>query len=114
MLAGAIVLRELTPFHFTAQAHAMSWIPFAATLDAERLSAALILLRKAFDYGALLWMLRASGLRYGIAGAWVAGSLVLLETAQRYLPSRHPEITDAAIAAILTCVLWGSERRASR
>jgi VanZ family protein len=111
MLAAAIMLRELSPFEFTAQARAMSWIPFAATLDAERLNAALVLLRKAFEYGTLVWLLRASGLRYWSAGVSVAAALVLLETAQRYLPNRQPEITDAAIAGILACILWGSERR---
>ena len=112
MLAAAIVLRELSPFEFTAQARAMSWIPFAATLNAERLSAALVLLRKAFEYGTLVWLLRAAGLRYWSAGAWVAAALVLLETAQRFLPNRQPEMTDAMIAGILACILWGSERRA--
>jgi VanZ family protein len=111
MLAAAVVLRELSPFEFTAQARPMSWIPFLATLDAERLAAALVLLRKAFEYGTLVWLLRASGLRYWSAGASVAAALVLLETAQRYLPNRQPEITDAAIAGILACILWGSERR---
>src|ERR1019366_453501 len=110
MLAACVILRELSPFEFTAQARAMSWIPFAATLNAERLSAALVLLRKAFEYGTLVWLLRAAGLRYWSAGAWVAAALVLLETAQRFLPNRQPEMTDAAIAGILACILWGSER----
>jgi VanZ family protein len=111
MLAVAIVLRELSPFAFTAHARAMSWIPFAATLDSERQNAALVVLRKAFEYGTLVWLLRASGLRYWSAGAWVAAGLLLLETAQRYMPNHQPEITDSVIAAILACVLWGSERR---
>ena len=111
MLAAAIMLRELSPFEFTAPARAMSWIPFSATLASERLNAALVLLRKAFEYGTLVWLLRASGLRYWSAGVSVAAALVLLETAQRYLPNRQPEITDAAIAGILACILWGSERR---
>jgi VanZ family protein len=111
MLAAAVVLRELSPFEFTAQARSMSWIPFSATLDAERLTAALVLLRKAFEYGTEVWLLRASGLRYWSAGVSVGATLVLLETAQRYLPNRQPEITDAVIAGILACILWGSERR---
>jgi VanZ family protein len=111
MLAAAIVLRELSPFAFSAQAHAMRWIPFAATLDGERLSAALVILRKAFEYGTMVWLLRASGVRYAYAGAAVAAGLMLLEIAQRHLPNRQPEVTDALIAAILACVLWGSERR---
>ena len=111
ILAAAIVLRELAPFTFTAPARSMSWIPFAATLNSERLNATLVLLRKAFEYGTLLWLLRASGLRYWTAGASVAAGLMLLETAQLYLPNRQAEITDAVIAIILTCILWGSERR---
>lgn len=111
MLAAAIVLRELSPFQFTARAHALSWVPFLATMAGERLSAALVLLRKAFEYGTLVWLLRASGLRYGSAGVWVAAGLMLLETAQRYLPNRQPEITDSVIAGLFACILWGSERR---
>src|SRR5262249_55608690 len=87
MLAAAVVLRELSPFTFAAPAHPMSWIPFSATLDSERLNAALVLLRKAFEYGTLVWLLRAAGLRYWLAGLWVGGGLFLLETAQRYLPN---------------------------
>jgi VanZ family protein len=109
MLAAGVVLRELSPFEFTANAHAMAWIPFAATLDGEPLSAALGLLRKVFEYGTLVWLLRASGLRYWSAGVCVGAGLMLLETAQRYLPDRQPEITDAMIAGILACILWGSE-----
>ena len=86
----------------------MSWIPFAATLNSERLNAALVLFRKAFEYGTMVWLLRASGLRYWTAGLSVAAGLTLLETVQRYLPNRQPEITDAVLAAILTCILWGS------
>jgi hypothetical protein len=113
MLAAAIVLRELSPFVFTSHAHAMSWIPFAATLNAERLNAALVVLRKAYEYGTLVWLLRASGVRYGSAGVTVAAALMLLEMAQRYMPNRQPEITDAVIAGMLACILWGSERRAA-
>jgi len=110
MLAAAILLRELAPFTFTAQARSMSWIPFAATLNSERLSATLVLLRKTFEYGALLWLLRAAGMRYWTAGAWVAAGLMLLETAQLYLPNRQAEVTDAVIAIILACILWGGEQ----
>ena len=61
----------MSPFAFAMPAHAMSWIPFSATLSAERMNAALVLLRKAFEYGTLVWLLRASGLRYWSAGVWV-------------------------------------------
>ncbi len=114
ILAAAIVLRELAPFTFTAPLRSMSWIPFAATLNSERLNATLVLLRKAFEYGTLVWLLRAAGLRYWTAGALVAAGLMLLETAQLYLPNRQAEVTDAVIAIILACILWGSECRVTQ
>ena len=112
-MAACVVLRELAPFRFAAPAQAMSWIPFAASLGSEHMNALLELFRKAYEYGVLVWLLRGAGLRYWTAGGWVAAVLVLLEMAQRYQPNRQPEITDALIAAILACILWGSERRAA-
>ncbi|MEO8594385.1 MAG: VanZ family protein [Candidatus Solibacter sp.] len=108
-LAIAVVLRELTPFDFSGPAHAMSWLPFSATLDGERLNAALILLRKSFDYGALVWLLRGAGIAYARGGALTAAGLLALEVAQRYMPGRQPEFTDSMIALILAAVFWGLE-----
>ena len=61
MLAFAIALRELEPFRFTPAAHAFSWIPFSAT-SRERQNATLVLLRKTFEYGTMVWLLRATGI----------------------------------------------------
>ncbi len=105
-LAAAIVLRELAPFHFAGPPSAFSWIPFWSTFDSERQSALVILLRKAFDYGAMVWLLRAAGVSCVRAGAVVAAALAALEVAQRYLPGRIPESTDAILALLLTVSLW--------
>ncbi|MEO8371445.1 MAG: VanZ family protein [Candidatus Solibacter sp.] len=113
-LAIAIVLRELSPFEFSGPARAMSWIPFAATLDGERLNAALTLLRKAFDYGALVWLMRASGVAYARAGLMGAAGLLVLEVAQRWMPGRQPELTDSLIVLLLAAVLWGMENSRRR
>jgi VanZ family protein len=108
-LAVAIVLRELSPFEFQGQARAMSWIPFSATLDGDRLNAALVLLRKAFEYGALVWLMRASGVAYVRAGLAGAAGLLVLEVAQRWMPGRQPELTDSMILLLMAGVLWGME-----
>ncbi len=108
-LAVAIVLRELSPFEFSSPARAMSWIPFSATLDGERLNAALVLLRKAFDYGTLVWLMRASGVAYVRAGAAAAAGLLVVEAAQRWMPKRQPELTDSVIVLLMAGVLWGIE-----
>ena len=106
LLGAAIVLRELAPFHFKAAPSAFQWIPFRPSLDSERLSALVILARKAFDYGAMVWLLRVNGVSWARAGAAVAGALAVLEAVQRWLPGRTPETTDAVLALLLTFFLW--------
>jgi VanZ family protein len=94
--------------------HPFSWIPFAATFESERQSATVILLRKAFEYGALVWLFRAEGISYARAAIAVAGSLAVLEAIQRYLPGRSPEITDSVVALLMALVLWRLSSRATR
>jgi len=113
LLASATVLRELIPFQFAETPHSFSWIPFAGTFESERQSATVILLRKTFEYGALVWLFRTQGISYARAAAVVAGSLALLEALQRYLPGRTPEITDSVLALLMALVLWWLSSRAT-
>jgi hypothetical protein len=106
LLASATVLRELSPFRFAPTPHPFSWIPFGATFDSERQTATLILLRKAFEYGSLVWLLRTRGISYVRAAVAVAGSLAVLEAVQRYLLGRTPEITDSVLTLLMALVLW--------
>ena len=103
---SAVLLRELAPFHFAASPAPFSWIPFVPTLESERQSAVVILLRKAFHYGAAVWLLHAAGWRYARAGMCVAAALLALELLQRYLPGRTPESTDAVLALLMALALW--------
>jgi VanZ family protein len=113
LLASATVLRELSPFHFAATLHPFSWIPFAATFDSNRQSATVILLRKAFEYGALVWLFRAQGISYARAAVAVAGSLAVLEAVQRYLPGRTPEITEPVLTLLMALALYWLSSRAA-
>jgi VanZ family protein len=113
LLASAIVLRELSPFRFAQTPHPFSWIPFAATFESNRQSAIVILFRKAFEYGALVWLFRTQGIAYARAAAAVAGSLAVLEAIQRYLPGRTPEITDSVLTLLMALVLWRLSSRAT-
>jgi VanZ family protein len=106
LLASAIVLRELAPFHLSLRPSAFSWVPFAAMFEASRQEAAIVLLQKTFDYGAAVWLLHTGGLRYARAGALAAAALAVLEASQRYLPGRTPEITDPVLALLATFALW--------
>jgi VanZ family protein len=105
-LGSAIVLRELEPFRFSAHAAAVSWVPFAAALESARQPGALVVLRKVFEYGAEVWLLRLAGWPYGYAGAAVTFALAVLEVVQRYLPGRTPETTDAVMSLLAAFVLW--------
>ncbi len=106
LMAIALLLRELSPFHFSTAPSAFNWIPFQPSLESERLSALVILCRKTFDYGAMVWLLVECGLSYLRSGIVVGASLLVLEAVQRYLPGRTPETTDAVLASLMTLILW--------
>ena len=108
-MASALLLRELAPFHLSPHAQPFSWIPFTPTLEAERQSAVVILARKAFDYGAMVWLLRRRNVRYWQGGLAAAGVLFGCERIQVYLPGRTPEITDAVLALVMAAALWMAE-----
>ncbi|HEY9141472.1 MAG TPA: VanZ family protein [Bryobacteraceae bacterium] len=115
MALSAILLVELAPFHFTAHAAPFYWTPLGATFENERWGALAILLRKAFLYGSTVWLLVRSGIAYPLAGGALAIELFILETVQRYLPGRTPEITDSLIAVLMTAALWAlGDRRPRR
>jgi VanZ family protein len=108
-LAAALVLRELAPFHFSAETKPFSWIPFGPTLESEPQSAVVILARKAFDYGAMIWLMRKSGVSYVRAGLAIAAGLFVCEWVQIYLPGRTPEITDAVLVILMAGALWSAD-----
>jgi VanZ family protein len=109
LMAVGILLRELAPFNFVADPQPFSWIPFAGIIEESHGSAAVIALRQAFNYGAMVWMARGFGIVR--AGTILAAVLMVTELIQRYLPGRQPEITDAVLALMMTGILAWSRRR---
>ena len=95
-----LVLRELSPFHWSAAAHPFHWVPFAGFLEMIPLSVSL-LLNKCFLYGSTLWALDPERRRGWMADLAVALLLFCLELVQQHLPERTPEITDALLAVLL-------------
>ncbi len=114
LLASAILLGQLEPFYFLAVPQPFSWIPFQAALLSNRALAPAILIRKAFDYGALVWALRYTGLRFIWAGLAVAAALAATEAIQTYLPGRTPEITDPVLALLMMLILRVVGRSATK
>ncbi|HEY1342375.1 MAG TPA: VanZ family protein [Bryobacteraceae bacterium] len=110
LMISAVALRELAPFHFSAEPAPFAWIPFRASYEAEIEPRVIVILRKAFDYGALVWLLSTwRGLGYKRAAAISACALLVCELAQRYLPGRTPEITDPVLAILMAIALWVAE-----
>ena len=112
LLGSAILLRELQPFYFLSVPQPFSWIPFAATLESGRDQATVVIARKAFDYGAMVFALRRAGWSYIRAGVAVAAALAVTEAVQTYLPGRSPELTDPLLALLMMVVLRKADNRA--
>lgn len=106
VLAVAVVVHGLAPFHFLASPHAFLWVPFQASFYSEWEAALTIMLGKVFTYGALLWLIRESGVRLVVATPLTAALLAGIEVIQKYLPGRSSEIVDPLIAVILGWVFW--------
>lgn len=106
MLALAIAVRGVAPFHFVSPPQPFSWLPFQASLQLEWAPALTILLGKVFVYGALVWSLREAGMRLAIAVVATAVLLALIEAIQVYLPRHSAEITDPVLAMLLGWVFW--------
>ena len=104
-LAAAVLLMELAPYRPANAPVAFNWTPFQALLSSDWTSGTLIAARKAFEYGALVYLLGVPA-RFGRATLAVCGGLCALEWLQRWLPGRTPDITDPVIAAMLGVVIW--------
>ena len=105
LLAGALILGELSPFHLQG-ARAFTWVPFRALFYSSGPDGFVLLFRKSFWYGSVLWLWRASGRSLAWSTALAAAALFLLERVQVYLPGRTPEITDAVLTLLMGVLLW--------
>jgi len=98
LTTGVIVLEGLQPWTFRTVSTPLHLIPFYGMLGGAMELNVQNLLQKLFLYGGLVWLLaRLSGWRIAAAHA-VAGLLLAIELAQRFLPGRLAEITDPLMA----------------
>jgi VanZ family protein len=108
VLTAALILSEVAPFHFAPghAARAFNWVPFRGFFRSNWQDGFVMLFRKSFWYGSVLWLWRASGRGLLGATAIAAAALFLLERVQVYLPGRTPEVTDALLAVLMGALLW--------
>jgi VanZ family protein len=110
LIVASLVIRGLSPFHLSRAAAAFNWIPFRNALEYPWLPGGYIMLRKAYDYGSALWIVRVNGTGYGAAAALIVPLLAAMEVVQLWLPGRTPELTDPVAAAIIALAFWLIER----
>ncbi|MEP6716783.1 MAG: VanZ family protein [Terriglobia bacterium] len=96
IMASAILLRLLTPLPFS---HLPSYLGPGG-----------VAFRRAFDYGAVVWMLCLQGWPLLRAGTLVVTSLVLLVGIELFLPGRRASLSVPTLALLITMALWLSER----
>lgn len=113
LLAFALLLRGLAPFQWQPNTMPFSWIPFRSLFISDWQAVFVVFLRKAFDYGAAVWLLREAGWRFLPAAGAIAALLGLIEAVQTYLPGRIAEITDPILALVMACILWLLEKQKS-
>lgn len=108
LLTGTLILAELAPFHFAVSPtpRAFNWVPFRGTFRSAWQDGLVVLFRKSFWYGSVLWLWRASGRSLGWTTAAAGGALFFLERLQVYLPGRTPEITDPVLVILMGVLLW--------
>jgi hypothetical protein len=104
-----LVVSGLSPFGFQTEPQAFSWVPFSGALEADVGLGFRNLLRKSFQYGMTIWLLREAGLRLRTAGFATIGMLGGIELAQRHLPGRTAEITDPVLGLLLAVGISWSE-----
>lgn len=102
VLILSLTLDALAPFYdFSIEPRHFSWIPFRRLMEGPRESGSRMLLENTFVYGALLWLLRAAGVRLRIATFAAFLFLLLLNVMQTAEPYRHAGITGPLMVLVL-------------
>lgn len=101
LLTAYIALFRLMPLQWLAAPRPFGWTPFLSLMQGSVIVDMLSFLEKFYLYGGLIWLLRECGMRLRTASIAVAILLFAASWAERYLPGRSAEITDALLALII-------------
>lgn len=93
-----IVILRLEPFTFIPVPRVFGWVPFLSFMHGSIDVAVQSFCEKFFAYGGLIWLLCHRGLRLNLATALTAALLFATSWAERYVPGRTAEVTDAVMA----------------
>ena len=101
---GYVVADRLEPFQFSTIARPFVWTPFLGFMSGDLRIDILSFLEKFFLYGAAIWLLTRAGLRLGTATLLIALTLFVTSQAERFLPGRSAEVTDAIMALLIGAI----------
>jgi VanZ family protein len=101
VFCSAVMAERLEPFRFGAIAEPFGWTPFWGLMSGDLEIDTMAFLQKFFLYGSAIWLLASAGLRLAPATAVIAALLFVTSQAERFLPGRSAEVTDAVMALII-------------
>ncbi|HEY2540894.1 MAG TPA: VanZ family protein [Stellaceae bacterium] len=96
-----VVAERLEPFQFGTIAGPFGWTPFWGFISGDPAIETLAFLQKFFLYGGAIWLLVNAGLRLAPATLLIAAMLFATSQAERFLPGRSAEVTDAVMALLI-------------
>jgi len=101
LFSGMIAVDRLQPFLFLPFPRSFGWIPFRSFLSGSINVAMQAFCQKFYEYGGLIWLLGRCGIILPIGTLLTAALLLATSMAERWLPGRTAEITDAAMALVI-------------
>ncbi len=99
--AGLIIAQRLEPYQFVATPHDFGWVPFAGFMRGSIGVAMQAFFEKFYEYGGLIWLFNRAGMTLPAGTVTTAALLLATSYAERWLPGRSAEITDAVMALVI-------------
>jgi len=104
VFATMVTMERLEPFRFEALPRAFGWIPFASFMHGSTGVDIQAFCQKFYEYGGVIWLLNRAGVRLIVSTVLTATLLFATSFAERWVPGRSAEITDAIMALVLGSV----------
>jgi VanZ family protein len=101
---GYVIAERLEPFQFHAHPVPFRWIPFVGFMSGDLEIDVMAFLEKFFLYGGAIWLLTKAGLRLRNAVLLMTAVLFVTSQAERFLPNRSAEVTDAIMALMIGAI----------
>jgi len=110
LLAIGILASNLYPLDFSVARNVFSWVPFSDFLEGNMVANASSFVRKAFLYGALIWLLKEMGAGWKISTGLTFVALIAQEALQIYVPGATAGVTDPILAVLMATAMYGASR----